>query len=98
MSEKILVIGANGQIGTELVNALRAIHGVGQVIACDVNNPSYAIRNSGTFEFDNVLDKDNLHHIFSKYQPTKVCLLTAIFSPFGEKKPTSPRYLILSGS
>jgi nucleoside-diphosphate-sugar epimerase len=55
MSEKILVIGANGQIGTELVTALRGIHGAENVIASDINSPNYAIRNSGPFEFANVL-------------------------------------------
>jgi nucleoside-diphosphate-sugar epimerase len=63
MSEKILVIGANGQIGTELVTALRNIYGAENVIASDINSPNYAIRNSGPFEFANVLDKDNLHHL-----------------------------------
>ena len=36
MSQKCLILGANGQIGTELVIALRAKHGVNQVIASDV--------------------------------------------------------------
>jgi nucleoside-diphosphate-sugar epimerase len=87
MSEKILVIGANGQIGTELVTALRGIHGSTQVIACDINNPIYAIRNSGPFEFANVLDKENLHQIFNKHQPTQVYLLAAMLSAVGEQKP-----------
>ncbi|MEO6521985.1 MAG: NAD-dependent epimerase/dehydratase family protein [Mucilaginibacter sp.] len=87
MSEKILVIGANGQIGTELVTALRGIHGSAQVVACDINNPIYAIRNSGPFEFVNVLDKENLHQIFNKHQPTQVYLLAAMLSAVGEQKP-----------
>jgi nucleoside-diphosphate-sugar epimerase len=87
MSEKILVIGANGQIGTELVNALRTLHGAEQVIASDINSPAYAIRNTGPFEFANVLDKDNLHHLFHKHRPTQVYLLAAILSAVGEQKP-----------
>ncbi|GGH18882.1 NAD-dependent epimerase/dehydratase family protein [Mucilaginibacter phyllosphaerae] len=87
MSEKILVIGANGQIGTELVTALRKIHGAENVIASDINSPNYAIRNSGPFEFANVLDKDNLHHLFDKHRPTQVYLLAAILSAVGEQKP-----------
>jgi nucleoside-diphosphate-sugar epimerase len=97
MSEKILVIGANGQIGTELVNALRAIHGAAQVIASDINNPAYAIRNSGPFEFVNVLDKDNLHHIFDKHKPTQVYLLAAILSAVGEQKPKMAWDLNMTG-
>ncbi len=97
MSEKILVIGANGQIGTELVMALRAIHGAGNVIASDINNPAYAIRNSGPFEFVNVLDQDNLHHIFQKHQPTQVYLLAAILSAVGEQKPKMAWDLNMTG-
>lgn len=87
MSEKILVIGANGQIGTELVIALRNQHGAEQVIASDINSPAYAIRNSGPFEFANVLDKETLHHLFHKHQPTQVYLLAAMLSATGEQKP-----------
>ncbi len=87
MSEKIIVIGANGQIGTELVTALRNIHGSEQVIASDINEPAAAIKNTGPFEFVNVLDKDNLHQIFTKHQPTQIYLLAAILSAVGEQKP-----------
>lgn len=97
MSEKILVIGANGQIGTELVTALRNIHGAENVIASDINNPNYAIRNSGPFEFANVLDKDNLHHIFEKHRPTQVYLLAAILSAVGEQKPRMAWDLNMTG-
>jgi len=97
MSEKILVIGANGQIGTELVTTLRSIHGAEQVIASDINNAAYAIRNTGPFEFVNVLDKDNLHHIFTKHQPTQVYLLAAILSAVGEQKPKMAWDLNMTG-
>ena len=97
MTEKILVIGANGQIGTELVNALRNIYGAEQVIASDINDPAYAIRNTGPFEFVNVLDKDNLHHIFQKHQPTQVYLLAAILSAVGEQRPKMAWDLNMTG-
>lgn len=87
MSEKILVIGANGQIGTELVTALRNIHSAEQVIASDINSAADAIKDTGPFEFVNVLDKDNLYQIFQKHQPTQVYLLAAILSAVGEQKP-----------
>jgi len=88
MSEKILVIGANGQIGTELVAALRGIHGADAVIASDLKSPVYNMRkNSGPYEIVNVLDKDNLHHIFEKHRPTQVYHLAAILSAVGEQKP-----------
>lgn len=97
MEEKILVIGANGQIGTELVTALRGIHGADAVIAADINSASYAIRNSGPYEFANVLDKDNLHHIFDKHRPTQVYLLAAILSAVGEQKPKAAWDLNMTG-
>ena len=58
MSEKIVVIGSNGQIGTELVTKLRKIYGDGNVIACDIRRPDYDIKNAGPFEFVNVLEKE----------------------------------------
>ncbi|WPV00120.1 NAD-dependent epimerase/dehydratase family protein [Mucilaginibacter sp. cycad4] len=98
MSEKILVIGANGQIGTELVMALRNIHGAEAVIASDINSPTYAMRGStGPFELINVLDKDNLHHIFDKHRPTQVYLLAAILSAVGEQKPKMAWDLNMTG-
>ncbi|MEB0261071.1 NAD-dependent epimerase/dehydratase family protein [Mucilaginibacter sp. 10I4] len=97
MSEKILVIGANGQIGTELVTALRSIHGAENIIASDINSPNYALRNTGPFEFANVLDKDNLHHLFEKHQPTQVYLLAAILSAVGEQKPKMAWDLNMTG-
>ncbi|WDF77818.1 NAD-dependent epimerase/dehydratase family protein [Mucilaginibacter sp. KACC 22773] len=97
MTEKILVIGANGQIGTELVMALRGIHGAENVIASDINDPTYAIRNNGPFEIVNVLDKHNLHHIFDKHRPTQVYLLAAILSAVGEKKPKMAWDLNMTG-
>jgi nucleoside-diphosphate-sugar epimerase len=97
MSEKILVIGANGQIGTELVNALRHIHGADSVIASDIKSPTYAIRHSGPFEVVNVLDKDNLHHVFNKHQPTQIYLLAAILSAVGEQKPKMAWDLNMTG-
>lgn len=97
MGEKILVIGANGQIGTELVTALRSRYGAEQVIASDINNAGYAIRNSGPFEFVNVLDKENMHHVFNKHKPTQVYLLAAILSAVGEQKPKMAWDLNMNG-
>jgi nucleoside-diphosphate-sugar epimerase len=86
MSEKILVIGANGQIGTELVIALRNIHGTDNVIATDIHDPNPA-NSAGPFEHVNVMDNDNLRSLFEKYRPTQVYLLAAILSAVGEKQP-----------
>jgi nucleoside-diphosphate-sugar epimerase len=87
MTEKIVVLGSNGQIGTELVTELRKIYGEGRVIACDIRRPDYDIKGSGPFEFVNVLEKETLNSIFKKYKPTQVYLLAALLSATGEQNP-----------
>lgn len=87
MTEKIVVIGSNGQIGTELVNELRKSYGDGNVIACDIRRPDYDIKNAGPFEFVNVLEKDILKQVFQKYKPSQVYLLAALLSATGEQNP-----------
>ncbi|MBC7744159.1 MAG: NAD-dependent epimerase/dehydratase family protein [Flavobacterium sp.] len=87
MKESILVIGSNGQIGTELVTELRKIYGEDVVIACDIRRPDYDIKNAGPFEFVNVLEKEILNNTFKKYKPTQVYLLAALLSATGEQNP-----------
>jgi len=87
MAEKIVVLGSNGQIGTELVTALRKVYGESNVVAGDIRRPDYDIKNSGPFEFVNVLEKDTLNSIFQKYKPTQVYLLAALLSATGEQNP-----------
>ena len=85
MQENILVLGSNGQIGTELVTALRGIYGDSAVVACDIRRPDH--EDAGPFEFVNVLDKDMLKGVFKKYKPTQVYLLAALLSATGEQNP-----------
>lgn len=87
MTEKIIVLGSNGQIGTELVSTLRKAYGESNVVACDIRRPDYDIKNSGPFEFVNVLEKDILNDVFQKYKPTQVYLLAALLSATGEQNP-----------
>src|SRR3569833_838353 len=97
MTEKILVIGANRQIGTELVSAIRNIYGADNVIASDIKSPTYAIRHTSPFEIVNELDHDYHHHNFNKLKPTQVYLLAAILSAVGEQKPKMAWDLIMTG-
>jgi nucleoside-diphosphate-sugar epimerase len=87
MTEKILVLGSNGQIGTELVTELRKAYQNDNVVACDIRRPDYELKNAGPFEFVNVLDKEILKEIFVKYKPTQVYLLAALLSATGEQNP-----------
>jgi nucleoside-diphosphate-sugar epimerase len=58
MNEKIIVLGSNGQIGTELVMNLRAKYGNDQVVASDIRTSDNPVINAGPFELANVLDKE----------------------------------------
>lgn len=97
MKETILVIGSNGQIGTELVTELRKLNGDHNVVACDIRRPEYDAENAGPFEIVNVLDKDILNNIFQKYKPTQVYLLAAMLSATGEQHPKMAWDLNMNG-
>ena len=97
MSEKILVIGANGQIGTELVVNLRGSFGEEAVIASDINASEHHLIKDGPFELVNVLDKTVLEAVFEKHAPTQVYLLAAILSATGEKHPKMAWDLNMTG-
>lgn len=82
---KSLVIGANGQIGTDLVDGLIKVHGIENVIASDIS--ASKLDTSITFETLNVLDNDALVSIIDRHQITEVYLLAALLSATAEKKP-----------
>jgi nucleoside-diphosphate-sugar epimerase len=82
--ECILVVGSNGQIGTELVYELRKIYGEAQVIASDLNVPTHSI-SDGPFEILDILDKARFTELVKKYQVTQVYLLAALLSATAEK-------------
>lgn len=97
MSENILVIGANGQIGTELVVNLRGRYGNEAVIASDIHASDHPLIKDGPFELINVLDKAVLEAVFEKQRPTQVYLLAAILSATGEKHPKMAWDLNMTG-
>lgn len=82
---KILVIGAGGQIGIELCEALNIKYGHKNVIASDIK-PIDALPNN-IFESLDVLDKNNLLEVVKKHQITDVYLLAALLSATAEKNP-----------
>jgi len=85
MQEKILIIGSSGQIGTELVIALRKIYGENNVIASDIKPSSYEIMNSGPFEKMDIMDEKLLGSIVKKHNITQIYLLAALLSATAEK-------------
>ncbi|APY08584.1 NAD-dependent epimerase [Winogradskyella sp. J14-2] len=87
MPSKILIIGACGQIGTELTTKLREIHGVENVIASDINTRKLDLVNSGPFE---IIDAKNFNAIKDcciNYKIDTVYLMAALLSATGEKYP-----------
>lgn len=87
MNKGILIIGACGQIGTELTLKLRNINEKDAVIASDIREGSKELMNSGPFEFVNALDYDSILRIIKKYQVSEVYLMAAMLSATGERFP-----------
>lgn len=87
MSTKILIIGACGQIGTELTKKLRSLYGVNNVIASDIRKLNIDIVNSGPFEVVNALDFNQIEHIVEEHQIEEVYLMAALLSATAEKNP-----------
>ena len=85
--ERILVIGASGQIGTELVLQLRTIYGADSVIASDIKTPGYEIFEGGPYEILDVLDINRLNYIIQKHNIKQVYLLAALLSSTAEQNP-----------
>jgi nucleoside-diphosphate-sugar epimerase len=84
---KILIIGACGQIGTELTLRLRAEYGNDNVIASDIRKLNTDIVNNGIFEVVNALDYNQIEHLVEQYQITDVYLMAALLSATAEKNP-----------
>lgn len=83
-NERILIIGSNGQIGTELAEELRKIYGQDGVVCSDIKEPD---QKTGPFELIDVLNRDGLYALFKKYNVSQVYLLAALLSATAEKNP-----------
>ncbi|MFT5102645.1 MAG: nucleoside-diphosphate-sugar epimerase [Candidatus Latescibacterota bacterium] len=87
MKTRILIIGASGQIGTELTAFLRKKYGSHKVVAGDIKEGSNEIMNSGPFEIFDATDYDALQNVVINYEITEVYLLAAMLSATAEKFP-----------
>lgn len=85
--ERILVIGACGQIGVELTLALRQIHGGHNVIASDLRDEHLLLKDTGPYVGLDVMNKEMLHVLVIRHNITQVYLLAAILSATAEKNP-----------
>ncbi len=87
MQDNILVIGAGGQIGTELVIALRAAHGDHKVIASDLSDQPKPEFGDGPYFQADVMDQKRLFEIIKDQNIKEVYLLAALLSATAEKNP-----------
>jgi nucleoside-diphosphate-sugar epimerase len=94
--DKILVIGACGQLGGELTVALRKVYGTDNVIAADVRAPEEGLAD-GPFSLLNVLDINEVAHLVKAHAITQVYQLAAILSAKGEEEPMQTWQLNMEG-
>lgn len=87
MSTKILIIGACGQIGSELTLKLRIIYGNENVIASDIREGKAELMNSGPFELVNAMNMEEIAAVVDKHQIEEVYLMAAMLSATAEKNP-----------
>jgi nucleoside-diphosphate-sugar epimerase len=85
--EKILVIGASGQIGVELTLALRKNYGSNAVIASDLREENELLKGTGPYVSLDVMNKEMLHVQVIRQGITQIYLLAAMLSATGEKNP-----------
>ena len=83
--DTILLIGASGQIGTDLTMKLRAVYGTSHVVASDIKSASTEVMESGPYEQLDIMDPVRLNGIVLKYKVTQVYLLAALLSATAEK-------------
>jgi len=95
--EKILVIGASGQIGVELTLALRKLYGENAVIASDLREQNPLLEGTGPYVSLDVMNKEMLHVQVIRQNVTQIYLLAAILSATGEKNPALAWHLNMQG-
>jgi nucleoside-diphosphate-sugar epimerase len=87
IKERILVIGASGQIGVELTLALRKMYGNSNVVASDLREENDLLKGTGPYVSLDVMNKEMLHVQVIRQGITQIYLLAAILSATGEKNP-----------
>lgn len=85
-ADKILVIGACGQLGSELTLALRDTYGSDNVVAADKRDEIPQL-NGGPYEHLDILDEEQLKAVIKKHNITEVYHLVALLSATAEKMP-----------
>lgn len=97
MQGRILIIGASGQIGVELTNALRARHGIDHVVAADLRETAPAALTEGPYETLDTLDRSRVEAVIEKHEIRVVYQLAALLSATSEKYPEKAWDLNMNG-
>ena len=87
MKKRILILGACGQIGTELTTRLRSVYSPHKVIASDIREGDETLTNEGPFEILDATDYSALEDIVIRYEITEVYLMAAMLSATAERFP-----------
>jgi nucleoside-diphosphate-sugar epimerase len=93
MKEVILILGACGQIGTELTQKLRSIYGSDNVVASDIREGSPDMMRAGPFESIDASNKEAILEVVKAYKVSQVYLLAAMLSATAEKYPDKAWHL-----
>jgi len=91
--DRILLIGAAGQIGSELVIELRKIYGNENVYATDLKPATRDIMESGPYQILDVMDDRQLIHFIIRHKITQIYHLAAVLSGNAEKLPLQAWYI-----
>jgi nucleoside-diphosphate-sugar epimerase len=97
VKEKILVIGASGQIGVELTLALRKVYGNNNVVASDLREENELLEGTGPYVSLDVMNQQTLHVQVIRQNITQIYLVDAILSATGEKNPNLAWNLNMQG-
>ncbi|WP_028988404.1 L-threonine 3-dehydrogenase [Thermicanus aegyptius] len=95
--KRILVTGALGQIGSELVMVLRDVYGAENVLATDVRRGDREVMESGPFELLDVMDRKRMGELAENYKVDTIIHLAALLSATAEKDPLRAWNLNMGG-
>src|SRR4051794_28724653 len=85
--KKIMVTGALGQIGSELITKLRSTYGTENVLATDIRHSDSSAATGGPFEILDVTDAEKMHQVAKDFEADTMMHMAALLSATAEAKP-----------